>query len=286
MKHAILFIVILSLSMLGCRKKPETHYTLKNEKMAYKVDTMNTLPMFATSKGKSLPRFGDFNGKMDIKVEIAGTLPTLIPITKKYLITDLKLSGNLNGTDIEYIREMAGRDSLLQDTREPKKKGKLTKLNLKDVNIVPGGKYYYGKHCTEYNKVSENMFFGLDNLTSIILPNNITYIGWYAFANCTGITSITIPNNVTFIDCMVFVGCEGLTSVYFGNSIAYVEDLFFAYCKSLKEVHIKNAIPPNIGEGNFNFRKAAKCKLYVPKGYSTIYKRAEGWNEFTEIIEE
>jgi hypothetical protein len=286
MKQAILYIVILSLSMLGCKKNPDIHNILKNEKMAYKVDTVDTLPRLISSTGEYLPLLGNLNGKMDIKVEIAGTLPTLIPITKKYLITDLTLSGNLNGTDIKYIREMAGRDSLLQDTREPKTKGKLTKLNLKDVNIVPGGKYYYGKHCTEYNKISEEMFLGLDNLTSIILPNNISHIGWCAFDDCTGITSITIPNSVTFIDGMAFVGCEGLTSVYLGNNIAYVEDLFFAYCKKLKEVHIKSTISPNIGEGNFNFRKAAKCKLYVPKRYSTIYKSAKGWNEFSEIIEE
>ncbi len=286
MKQAILFIVILSLSMLGCKKNPDIHNILKNEKTAYKVDTMDTLPMLMSSTGKYLTQFGNSNGKMDIKVEIAGTLPTLIPITKKYLITDLILSGNLNGTDIKYIREMAGRDYLLQDTKEPKTEGKLTKLNLKDVNIVPGGEYYYGKHYTEYNKISEEMFFGLDNLTSIILPNNISHIGSCAFDDCTGITSITIPNSVTLIDGMAFVGCERLTSVYLGNSIAYVEDLFFAYCKNLKEVHIKNTIPPNIGEGNFNFRKAAKCKLYVPKEYSTIYKSAEGWNEFSEIIQE
>ena len=38
----------------------------------------------------------------------AGELPTIIPEAEKYTITSLKVSGELNGTDIKFIREMAG----------------------------------------------------------------------------------------------------------------------------------------------------------------------------------
>ncbi len=30
--------------------------------------------------------------------------------TEKYLITNLKIVGKINGTDLKFIREMAGRD--------------------------------------------------------------------------------------------------------------------------------------------------------------------------------
>jgi len=75
---------------------------------------------------------------ISINVETAGTLSSIIPASKKYLITDLTLSGNLNGSDIRFIRDMAGRDYLDNNTD-----GKLNKLNLNDAKIVSGGDYYY-----------------------------------------------------------------------------------------------------------------------------------------------
>ena len=48
--------------------------------------------------------------KITIKMKEAGTLPDRIDASKKYLITNLKLVGEINGTDFRMIREMAGRD--------------------------------------------------------------------------------------------------------------------------------------------------------------------------------
>ena len=40
----------------------------------------------------------------------AGTLPQRISSSKKNLITNLKIIGEINGTDLRFIREMAGKD--------------------------------------------------------------------------------------------------------------------------------------------------------------------------------
>ena len=40
---------------------------------------------------------------------------------------------------------------------------------------------------------------GMENLTSITIPNSVTSIGGSAFSGCTNLTSITIPNSVTSI---------------------------------------------------------------------------------------
>jgi hypothetical protein len=54
-----------------------------------------------------------------LHIKTAGTLPTFIEESKKYQITDLTLTGNLNGTDIRNIREMAECDV----------RGNVTKMN-------------------------------------------------------------------------------------------------------------------------------------------------------------
>lgn len=41
---------------------------------------------------------------------VAGTLPQRISDDEKYLITNLKINGEINGTDLGFIREMARSD--------------------------------------------------------------------------------------------------------------------------------------------------------------------------------
>ena len=48
--------------------------------------------------------------QVTIKLDEAGTLPDRIGENQKYLITNLKIVGKINGTDLKFIREMAGRD--------------------------------------------------------------------------------------------------------------------------------------------------------------------------------
>jgi len=141
-------------------------------------------------------------------VETAGTLSTLISAGEKYEITDLTLTGNLNGDDIRFIREMAGRDVNGNVTN-----GKLAKLNLADANIVAGGSAYYSLYSTYYtstNMMSNRMFYECTGLTSITIPNSVTSIGGWAFYGCIGLTSVTIGNGLTTIEGSVFGGCTGL----------------------------------------------------------------------------
>ena len=76
--------------------------------------------------------------QITIKLDEAGTLPGRIASSKKYKITNLKLVGEINGTDWKMIREMAG-SNYEGNTTE----GKLSVLDLSEAKIVEGGDYYY-----------------------------------------------------------------------------------------------------------------------------------------------
>ena len=73
-----------------------------------------------------------------IKLDEAGTLPDKISESQKNLITNLKIVGKINGTDLKFIREMAGCDVNGKETD-----GKLSILDLSDAKIVEGGSAYY-----------------------------------------------------------------------------------------------------------------------------------------------
>ena len=48
--------------------------------------------------------------RLKVEVETPGTLPELVGKEAKYKVTDLTLKGTLNGRDLCFLREMAGRD--------------------------------------------------------------------------------------------------------------------------------------------------------------------------------
>lgn len=119
--------------------------------------------------------------QITIKLDEAGTLPDRIASSKKYKITNLKIVGEINGTDWNMIREMAGRDNRGYGTE-----GKLSVLDLSEAKIVKGGDSYYpGDNCyTSNDEIGEKAFKDCSRLTSLTLPVGITSIGYDAFYNC------------------------------------------------------------------------------------------------------
>ena len=57
------------------------------------------------------------------------------------------------------------------------------------------------------------------NLTSVEIPNSVTSINDYAFANCSSMTSFVIPNSVTRIAGKAFSGCRGLVKSAYPNNL-------------------------------------------------------------------
>ena len=50
-------------------------------------------------------------------------------------------------------------------------------------------------------------------LTSVTIPDSVTFIGSLAFEWCSGLASVTIPDTVTTIEGSAFENCFGITSV-------------------------------------------------------------------------
>ena len=129
--------------------------------------------------------------QITIKLDKAGTLPDRISSSKKYLITNLKIVGEVNGTDWCLIREMAGSNHGLGKTD-----GKLSILDLSDAKIVKGGLPYVARldneQYTSNDELGDYAFYGCSGLTSLTLPSSVTSIGSYAFYGCSGLTSIYV----------------------------------------------------------------------------------------------
>ena len=246
--------------------------------------------------------------QITIKLDKAGTLPNKIASSEMYKITNLKIIGEINGTDWNMIREMAGRNY-----QESSTEGNLSVLDLSEAKIVAGGDYYYydnlfnnkvytsndeiGEYAFAYcsgltsltlpvgiTSIGEFAFSGCSGLTSLTLPAGITSIGEYAFSGCSGLTSLTLPAGITSIDKYAFSGCSRLTSLTLPAGITWIGESAFSYCSGLTSIYEYAEKVPRIGRYAFEGCASRKCTLYVPKGTYDNYRLSE-FGYFENIVE-
>ena len=219
--------------------------------------------------------------QITIKLEEAGTLASRIADTKKYKITNLKIMGEINGTDLSFIRKMAGRDNTGWGTE-----GKLTTLDLSEAKIVKGGlNYYYYNNCffhTSDDVIGDYAFSGCSRLTSLTIPSSVTEIGKSAFNGCSGLTSLTLPSSVTRISESAFEGCSGLTSHTIPSSVTSIGRSAFKGCSGLTSLTIPSSVT-SIGKSAFD-GCSGLTSLTLPSSVTRISESAfEGCSGLTSL---
>ena len=219
--------------------------------------------------------------QITINLEKAGTLPDRIGSSKKYKITNLKIIGEINSTDLRMIREMAGSSFTGNPTD-----GKLSVLDLSEAKIVEGGDYYYeddnNNYYTSNDVIGSYAFRGCSGLTSLTLPASITSIGDCAFFNCSGLTSLNLPAGITEIGSYAFDGCSGLTSLTLPAGITKIGDSAFWSCSGLTSLTLPAGIT-EIGSSAF-FNCSGLTTLTLPDGITEIgYRAFDGCSGLTSL---
>ena len=201
--------------------------------------------------------------QITLHVERAGTLHGMINASRLPYITDLKLTGELNGTDISFIRTLV--------------KKNLRFLDLSEARIVEGGAIYYSNYRTSNDIIGSYMFYNPDYspispcaISKINLPNSVTGIEEGAFKSCTRLTDINIPNSVTSIGPETFKSCTSLTDINIPNSVTSIGERAFYNCDNLKSVYMNASTPPFIGSQAFH-NISKDLTIYIPRGSYTAY---------------
>lgn len=133
------------------------------------------------------------------------------------------------------------------------------------------------------NSISKYAFLGRIGETTMEIPEGITSIGDYAFAQ-TGITSVVLPSTLVTIDNRAFQGCNQLTEIVIPASVKTIGDNAFSQCSSLKTVTSQIVDPSTVTVGNNAFAYYS-IDLIVPVGSVSAYKAAEPWKQFREILD-
>ena len=90
--------------------------------------------------------------------------------------------------------------------------------------------------------VLDYAFENCSSLTSVYIPNTVTYLGKYAFRNCTNLETVTLPNSIDSINTYTFAYCENLKSITVPSGVTYIGSSAFYNCTNLTDVVIPDTV--------------------------------------------
>jgi len=108
-------------------------------------------------------------------------------------------------------------------------------------------------------------------LSSIIIPNSVTSIGYQAFRNCGLLSSITIPNSVTTIGEQAFLSCSNLTSITIPHSVTNIGNGAFQACVKLLSIDVESGNNTYASENGVLFNKSKSILILCPQGKTGTY---------------
>ena len=131
--------------------------------------------------------------------------------------------------------------------------------------------------------IGEYAFANCKNLTTVTGMKNVTKIGKYAFYNCSNLKEITIPKSLTDCSYGIFSGCSNLKTIKFEKGITtipkhlfdgssdYSYDSYDSWFDGLEEIDIPETVT-TIGEYAFD-----NCKnLTTVTGMKNVTKIGDG----------
>ena len=127
--------------------------------------------------------------------------------------------------------------------------------------------------------IEDYTFADEQSLKSVVIPESVTQIGDGVFSGCTSLKSIVIPESVTQIGDEIFRGCRSLESVDIPESVTQIGEFAFSDCTSLESINIPEGVT-QIGEFAFSGCTSLKS-ADIPSGTNI------GFNAFnnTNIVQ-
>ena len=129
----------------------------------------------------------------------------------------------------------------------------------------------------EVTKIKWRAFY-TEDLISVNLPNSVTMIGDFAFADCPNLINVTFPNSLTTIGGWIFRGCDSITSITIPDSVTKIEQGAFSQCKGLRSFEGKFASEDKrcliIDGALIAFAPAGLTKYTIPNNVTSIGRQA------------
>ena len=208
----------------------------------------------------------------EIHVETKGELENELADYDYANIESLKITGVLNDVDFLFIYRMMPN---------------LKSLDIAEVNItaLPTQAFYNSKnveHLILPNTlitIGEEMFYQSD-LRSVVIPTNVTTVGYSAFKRCSSLTTVTFEkeSQLKTIGGDYYYGafsdCTALTSIEIPASVETIGNTAFSDCSSLATVTFEKGSRLKTIGNNAYYRCTSLTSIEIPASVETIEKKA------------
>lgn len=140
--------------------------------------------------------------------------------------------------------------------------------NFENVFVESQNSYYKSVDGILYDSNMKQLIYCPDKKSEVEIPESVTKIGDWAFAQCSQISKVRIPSNVTSVGDWAFKGCTLLSDITFPNGLEYIGQGAFSECSELGEIIIPNTMT-TINDWTFSDCKALK-KVMLPNSVTSI----------------
>ena len=190
------------------------------------------------------------NGTEYVELTTAGTLRREL---KNDQAIKLIVSGPINATDINYMKQL------------------INKENLQSIDL----------ERARTNSIAASAFQNIKKLVFMRLPQNLTSIGGTAFSG-SSLRSIIIPDKVTSVGGDAFAYCNQLMTAYIGKNVKTMGQGVF-YSSPVKTVYATPMTPPSLtGVTDYLFSGKNRTIHVYPSAVEAYL--AAGWDRFGTIV--
>ena len=139
-----------------------------------------------------------------------------------------------------------------------------------DTLTIPSSVTISGK-VYKVTAIQDKAFYQNEDIVSIVIGNNVIYIGKYAFYQCPNLETVKFGKRVSVISTCAFTQCPNLENVTLPSSIRKIGAKAFYQCTSIKVLKINGSVLEYVGKKGLAVNKSVTLRL--PKKYYSKYQK-------------
>lgn len=121
------------------------------------------------------------------------------------------------------------------------------------------------------------------NITSVVIPDTVTFIGNYAFWNCTALEHVVVGRGMSTLNLGTFTNCTSLSQVDLPDTMTSIGDGVFQDCTALSAITIPTAVE-SLGDRCF-MNCTSLTTVVLPPAITTIMRNCfRGCTSLSTVI--